>query len=164
MHSHFKFIPGRRTAATLAGAYYQLPNVPFVNPAYEMATATSVSNATHTTLTVEIALTSVTSGGLVLRGYDPMSNSSHCPTERNVTSNFCGWFGIQVNDVPANGTWLNASVALTPDAQGIVLQAVAPHAGLSAVATRFGFADWPVATVYSIEGLPLMTWSKLIFG
>ena len=160
VHSHFKFIPGRRAALSLAGALYGLP-VAFRNPGYGGAVGFSASNATHTTLTVRVALAAGTepAGGLVLRGWEPDSNSSHCPTERAVNASACSWFAIQVND--AAGSWLNASVALQEGGgAGIVLTAVAPGAGLAAVATRNGFSDWPVVTVYSRDGLPLMTWSR----
>ena len=159
VHSHLKFIPGRRAAAALAGAFYGLP-VPYLNPRYLDATALETSNATHTALTVRVTLApgTVTGAGLVLRGWEPQSNSSHCPTERNVTANYCDWFAIQTND--GAFSWHNASVALSGDLAGIVLSAVVPGAGLAAVATRFGWGDWPVATVYSAEGLPLRTWMK----
>jgi hypothetical protein len=159
VHSHFKFIPGRRAAACLAGALYGLP-VAFRNPGYGGAVGLSASNATHTTLTVRVALAAGTepAGGLVLRGWEPGSNSSHCPTERAVNASACSWFAIQAND--AAGSWFNASVALQEGGAGVVLTAVAPGAGLAAVATRNGFSDWPVVTVYSRDGLPLMTWSR----
>ena len=66
----------------------------------------------------------------------------------------------QVND--AAGTWYNASVALTPAADGVVLSAAIPQTGLAAVATRNGWSDWPVVTVYSAGGLPLLTWNRPI--
>ena len=70
---------------------------------------------------------------------------------------YCDWFAIQTND--AAQTWHNASVALTPDARGVVLSAVVPR-GLSAVATRNGFSDWPVVTIYDANGLPLAPWLR----
>ena len=159
VHSHLKFIPGRRAALALAGALYGLP-VAFRNPGYGGAVASSASNATHTALTVRVALAPGTepAGGLVLRGWEPASNSSHCPTERAVNASACAWFAIQTNDDA--GTWHNASVAVAEGGLGVVLSAVAPGRGLAAVATRNGFGDWPVVTVYSRDGLPLMTWSR----
>lgn len=94
------------------------------------------------------------------RGWEPASNSSHCPTERAVNASYCDWFAIQVDDDA--GTWHNASVALTPGADGVVLSAVIPQTGLAAVATRNGWSDWPVVTVYSVGGLPLLTWNRPI--
>jgi hypothetical protein len=58
----------------------------------------------------------------------------------------------------------NASVALTADARGVVLTAVAGAPGLAAVATRNGWSDWPVVTVYSQGGLPLLTWNRPLNG
>ena len=157
VHSHAKFIPGRRAAAAFAGAAYGLP-VEYVNPAYRAATAAAVSNGTHTALTVRVTLAAPTP--LVLRGWEPLSNSSHCPTERSVNASYCDWFAIQVND--SAFSWLNASVALSEDGMGVVLSAVAPQPGLAVVATRNGWSDWPVVTVYSQGGLPLATWNKVL--
>jgi len=156
VHSHDKFVPGRRAAAALAGAFYNL-SVPFVNPRYASAVARGTSNATHTLIDVTVDLAFVPTA-LVLRGWEPLSNSSHCPTERAVNASYCDWFAVQVND--ATFSWHNASVALTPDARGVVLSVAAPGRGLAAVATRNGFSDWPVVTVYSAEGLPLQPWSR----
>jgi len=159
VHSHFKFIPGRRTAASFAGALYGLP-VPFLNPRYCDATALESSNATHTTLTVRVSLEpgTVTGAGLVMRSYEADSNSSHCPTERGVNASYCAWFSIQTND--GAFSWHNASATLSADAMGVVLTAVVPQPGLAAVRTAFGWGDWPVATVYSAEGFPLLTWNR----
>lgn len=158
VHSHAKFIPGRRAAAAFAGAFYDLP-VPYLNPRYADAVAFGRTGAGGTTLTVTISLLpgTVSAAGLVQRGWEPNSNSSHCPTERAVNASYCDWFAIQTND--GAGTWWNASVALTPDAQGVVLSAVVPK-GLSAVATRNGFSDWPVVTIYDANGLPLAPWLR----
>lgn len=161
VHSHDKFVPGRRAAASLAGAYYHL-TVPYLNPRYASAIARGVSNKTHTMIDVEVSLLpgTVTGAGLVVRGWEPLSNSSHCPTERAVNASFCDWFAIQVND--SAFSWHNASVALTEDGQGVVLSAAVPGPGLAAVATRAMWSDWPVVTVYSAEGLPLLPWLRQV--
>ena len=162
VHSHFKFIPGRRTAAVFAGALYSLTGIPWISPQYGDATARETSNATHTTLTVDVSMLpgSVSSAGLVMRGWEPESNSSHCPVERGVNLTSCDWFSIQTND--GAFSWHNASVTLTADRQGIVLTAVVPQPGLACVATRFGQNDWPVVTVYSSEGFPLIPWLRTL--
>lgn len=165
VHSHLKFIPGRRAAAALAGALYALPGVAWLNPRYADATAMAVSNATHTALTVRVALApgTVSARGLVMRGWESESNSSHCPTERAVNASYCAWFSIQSND--GAFSWHNATARLTGDADfPLELSAVAPQPGLAAVRTSFGWGDWPVATVYSAEGLPLMTWNRELNG
>ena len=157
VHSHDKYIPGRRAAAALAGAHYNL-SVPYLNPRYGDAVARSVSNATHTAIDVTVSLlpATVSGGGLVLRGYEPLSNSSHCPTERGVNASYCDWMSVQVND--SGMSWWNATISLTPDTRGLVLRVIVPGRGLAAVATRNGFSDWPVVTVYDANGLPLAPW------
>ena len=46
--------------------------------------------------------------------------------------------------------------------RGLVLRATGPGRGLAAVATRNGWSDWPVVTVYSAEGLPLSPWLRSV--
>jgi hypothetical protein len=50
------------------------------------AIARSTSNTTHTMISVNIELDSSTvpNDGLIIRSFDPLSNSSHCPTERAI--------------------------------------------------------------------------------
>jgi hypothetical protein len=161
VHSHDKYIPGRRAALTLAGAFYGLA-VEYLNPRYGDAIATSVSNSTHTLVTVEISLdkNTIPLGGLVIQNWNPLSNSSHCPTERAINISYCDWFAIQVNDNMQS--WYNASVEITSDGFGILLSILVPQKGLAAIATRAMWSDWPVVTIYSVNGLPLLPWLRLI--
>jgi hypothetical protein len=159
VHPHNKFIPARRAAATYAGQFLGLP-VPYLNPRYRSATATSSSNASATVLTVRVDFLPGTVGsGLQLLPWDAASNSSHCPTERAINASYCDWFAIQVNDNAVNGTWHNSSVQVSGDGQALLLTAVVPR-GLSAVATRNGYSDWPVVTAYTREGFPVLTWKE----
>ena len=58
-----------------------------------------------------------------------------------------------------------SSVVMVSDADfPLELSAVAPQPGLAAVRSSVGWGDWPVATVYSAEGLPLMTWNRELNG
>ena len=158
VHPHCKYIPGRRAAATWAGMFLGLP-VPFQCPLYADATAITKASPAGTHLAVTISFASGTTGsGLVLRGWEPDSNSSHCPTERHINVTSCDWFAIQAS----NGLWYNASVAVGADGHTLVLQADVPK-GEFAMATRNGFSDWPVVTAYTAEGLPVLTWLKSIF-
>jgi hypothetical protein len=69
----------------------------------------------------------------------------------------------QFND--AKKTWVNASVALTADGQGMVLAAL-PPAGASAVTgTSYGWGAVPFMTVYLADAgldLPVQAWQSAL--
>lgn len=163
VHPHCKFIPGRRIAAAMAGVLQQQPQALY--PTYASAVATSYTtpdgHASNITVVVSFTLGS-TGGGLQTVPYDAASNSSHCPTERGVNTTYCDWFGVQVNDAYPVGTWLNASTAVGADRHTLVLHVQAPGPGLVAVATRNGWSDWPVTTVYTVDGQPVLPWKKSV--
>jgi hypothetical protein len=57
----------------------------------------------------------------------------------------------------------NASANIGPDKQSVVLTAVVPNSTpktLTIAATRFGWNLFPINTIKSAEGLPLMPWYK----
>jgi hypothetical protein len=165
VHPHCKYIPGRRLARSVLGtAYGPTPPVavPFAYPTYSYAVgrAATINNGTASNISVTVHFAAGTTGsGLALAPYDPTSNSSHCPTERGVNASYCDWFSVQVNDAYP-GTWYNASVAVGSDGATLVLTVTVPRPGLAAAATRNGYSDWPVTTVYTHEGLPVMPWLK----
>ena len=159
VHSRYKTIPARRAALAFAGGYYA-KRVSYTNPQYEDATATRITNGSSTSIQVVVHVKGLgPSDRLTLRTYNPLSNSSHCPTERNISISICDWFAIQIDDTPSS--WLNASVVIGDDGQSVVLSAVA-GVGRSAIATRFGWNSWPVVTVYNTEGIPLLPWNRAI--
>lgn len=68
----------------------------------------------------------------------------------------CGWAAILASD----GSWLNASVSLSADGAGVVLTATAPAGGLSPVASSYAYNAWPVASVFSAAGFPVLPWGN----
>ena len=66
--------------------------------------------------------------------------------------NECSWFEVQTLD----GAWHNAtSVALNQDSTALLLTV---YTNLKANATRAFYSAWPVAVLFSEEGLPVMPW------
>ena len=65
-------------------------------------------------------------------------------------------------------SWVNATVALTSDKQGMVLSASPPSGAKNAVATSYGWGSIPIMTVYraDMDGedgqLPVLTWNRTI--
>ena len=159
VHSRYKTIPARRAALAFAGGYYS-ESVAYMNPRYADATATRTSHATNSSIRVVVQVQGLgASERLTHVHYESESNSSHCPTERNISIAICDWFAIQIDDTPSS--WLNASVMIGDDGHSIVLTAVV-GVGRSAIATRFGWNSWPVVTVYSTSGIPLVPWKRPI--
>ena len=163
MHPHCKYIPGRRLARSMMGVAYGAPaSVPYLSPAYAYATATSVTTQTPPSTQINVTVHfrgGTTGGGLVVVPDDPLSNSSHCPTERGVNATYCDAFAVQVNDAYP-GTWYNATALVGAGGETLVLSVTVPKPGLAAVATRNGYSDWPVTTVYTTDGLPVLTWMR----
>jgi len=84
------------------------------------------------------------------------SNSTWCPYDgasRLLEPRTCGWFGVLFSD----GVWRNATAAVAPEGDALLLTA-AGASGLTAVATRYAYADWPVLSVYTATGLPVLPW------
>ena len=63
-------------------------------------------------------------------------------------------------------SWVNATVGLTTDKQGMTLSAPAPPGAKSAIATSYGWGAIPMMSVYraDMEGedgqLPVLTWNR----
>jgi len=71
---------------------------------------------------------------------------NRCPAELLGTSE-CGWFQLQAS----NGLLFNATATI--DGQSLVLQATLP-AGTQVMHAFYGWADWPVCTLYNAAGFP----------
>ena len=141
-----QFCASRMARSALAITYGQ--GALWKSPAY----ASAVAGAGSATIT----LTDVTAGGLVLQ---PSANVGTLDCTKSAGQ--CGWAALQFND-PA-GTWVNATVALTGDAKGIVLTAPPPAGASAVVATSYGWAAVPFMTVYSADAdLPVLAWKKNI--
>jgi hypothetical protein len=53
--------------------------------------------------------------------------------------------------------WRNASVSIASTGDAIILTTSGSE-GLKAIATKNGYADWPVVSVYTSSGLPIVPW------
>ena len=105
-----------------------------------------------------IKLNDVTPAGLLLR---PIANEGtvNCTTSNGV----CAWASLQFDDAAA--TWVNATLAISGDNQGVVLTAEAPSGSTKVVATSYGWGAVPFLTVYLADSdldLPLMAWNQTV--
>ena len=124
-------------------------------------TTTAVTSPEFTTDPMQFVRVAIdpatTYGGLALVPPSPVgphSNSSLCPHQFGVEDVSCDWFAIQ----DSAGVWVNASVAIGADGASLTLTAAPSAAGATPNATRNGWADWPVVSVYNAAGLPLTPW------
>ena len=76
----------------------------------------------------------------------------------------CAGASVQFDD--AKKSWVQATVGLSADKQGMALSAPAPAGAKAAIATSYGWGAVPMMTVYraDMEGedgqLPVLTWNR----
>jgi hypothetical protein len=153
IHNRDKAAVGARMGAAVLANLYNVSSAPWRSPRYGAAYATTQG----TTVTVNVTVDDPRSlyDGLVVVPPSFDSNATWCPNARGVEDISCDWFAVQTSD----GTWHNATAAPSADGRSLVLTAVTSTPGLAAVATRNGYADWPVTSVYNSAGLPLVPWT-----
>lgn len=153
IHNRNKDLVADRLAPAVLARAYGVPGLPALAPRY--AGATQVADST---VRVTFAAAALPPAALPLQLRPPAfaSNSSWCPDDgaaRHVGAASCGWFAVLYSD----GVWRNASAAVAPSGDALLLT-TAGSAGLAARATANGYADWPVVSVYTATGLPVVPW------
>lgn len=176
VHSPYKQVPGYRAALALQALVYgggqhqrnldednvraeaDVSSVPYIGPRYATSSATSAG----TTIQVTIGFTAGSLYGLPL----VLNTSVACPS--TITAVSCESFAIQTSDCVwhANG---NGTMSITPslstDGTQLVLSLQAPSgSGLTAVATRGLFGNWPVVQLYNGHALPAEPWLANVDG
>jgi hypothetical protein len=153
IHNRNKDFVADRLAATVLAQVYGAA-VPHLSPRYAAA-AQAGDSTVRVTLSPPAALPPEALP-LQIRAPTFESNSTWCPYDgasRLLEPQTCGWFGVLYSD----GVWRNATAAVAPTGDALLLS-TAGTAGLKAVATRYAYADWPVLSVYTATGLPVMPW------
>lgn len=155
IHNPDKSLVGRRMGAVLRSLAYN-ESLPHISPRYASAVAATAGGTA--TVTVSLGPEEALAGGpLVWVPPSFASNGSWCPSDslgRTVLNVSCAWFGVQLSD----GSWRNASAAVSGDGRAIVLT-VAGVGALTATATSNGYGDFPVVNVYSADGFPVVPWT-----
>jgi hypothetical protein len=154
IHTLDKSTVARRLAALARAGVYGRADVAPLWP--RSASAAAAPPGPGRALTVTVRVTGAYAGlALAPPTPDgPHGNSSLCPAQWKVQPRSCDWFAVQ----DSTGAWLNATAAIGADNQTVVLTATASADGATANATRNGYADWPVVSVYNSAGLPLIPW------
>lgn len=145
VHSPYKQDPAKRASQALLNLAYYQTQTAYLGPRYTGAAAVASAPGS---LTVQVSFDPTTLYGAGLT----LNTSVVCPPGIAVTS--CEAFAIQTSDCAwrANGT-----AALSSDAMSLLITVPAP-AGVTAVATRGYFANWPLVQVYNAAGLPAEPW------
>lgn len=158
IHPPYKQYPGRRLAAAALNIVYGEGNA-WRHPTYASAAVAGVASAT-------ITLTDVAAAGLSLLSV-PFNEvpggatPSFCAQQNAANPHTCAGAAVKFDD----GTWADAAVSLTADAQRLVLTPVAPApAGATAiVATAYGWGSIPLMTAYRADiDAPVLGWNKTV--
>ncbi len=151
IHTLDKTTVARRMSLALRALAFNDSEVVYRAPSYKTAHASTRGSLLIVTITFNDVPASTG-----LRWVEPTmvgahANSSLCPHQWGVPIEACAWFEIQ----DSAGEWHNATATIAGTST-LELTAQAPI-GRAAVATRNGYADWPVVNVYAGE-LPLLPW------
>jgi len=147
-HPRSKQPIGARLAANLLVTAYGRAGVQATGPTYASSRAAGAPAAGA--LAVNISFTPASIGrGLRLNA------TVACPTADGVPAVVCEAFGVQTSD----RVWhTSPRAALTADGAGLQLVVTGVASGLTAIATRGMFADWPVASLSNADGFPCTPW------
>jgi hypothetical protein len=141
VHPRNKKLVGRRLANAALTLQYGAPAT-YLAPALASSTAAAAGAAVTVTVAFDNVPTTL------------VAAADHCQTELGVPAAQCFWFSILGSD----GKSYNATAAVGADGKSVVLSATVDAAGTTAVATTFGNGQWPINTIKSAEGLPLLPW------
>ena len=159
IHPPYKQHCGQRLANAALSIVYD-KGINWRSPTYAAAAQTGSGEVT-------VWLHDVLDAGLVLKDPHNIHTAGDC-TKANQCAFWaqCAWASIQFDD--SAKSWVNATVALTSDKQGMVLSASPPSGAKNAVATSYGWGSIPIMTVYraDMDGedgqLPVLTWNRTI--
>lgn len=131
---------GRRLANAALSLQYGTP-LPWEPPSYVSA----VASGTGATATATVTLSNVPT--------TLVAAEDHCQTEYKVDPAQCAGFYI----VGTDGKQYPATTTLGGASNTVTLAAALPT-GVAVNGTTFGYSTWPINTVVTAEGLPLLPW------
>ena len=125
IHPPFKQHCGQRLANAALSIVYE-KGINWRSPTYAAAAQTGSGEVT-------VWLHDVLDAGLVLKDPHNIHTAGDCTKANQKAPGSCAWASIQFDD--SAKSWVNATVALTSDKQGMVLSASPPSGAKNAVAT-----------------------------
>ena len=144
VHPRNKKLVGRRLANAALTLQYGTP-LPWQPPAYASATAAGAGAGATALVTLSGVPTTLALA------------ADHCKTELKVDAAQCAGFYL----VGSDGQQYAAAAALGGAPNTVALAAALPP-GVRVAGTTFGYSTWPINTVMSAEGLPLMPWNTTL--
>jgi len=135
IHPRDKQPVGYRLSLAAQNLYYGDEAVEYLGPTFFQYQV--VKNAPNVVVWVQFELGSL-DDGLVMQ-------EAYCPEAVGISN--CAWAEILTSD----GNWNNATQSISEE--NFQLE-VTVAAGLTVQGVRYGFAEWPVATLYNTAGLP----------
>lgn len=158
IHPRAKQPVGQRLADVAAGRLYGL-DITHQSPEYGTATLvpapTGMSN-----IHVRFNPSTVSANAVVVN--DPSMGQS-CPPTYNYTR-FCSGFTVTYSDGSVVEVDASKGITVDADGMGITITAMDPADGVVAVATSYAYAPWPVTSLYTSDGWPVIPWSESIAG
>ena len=154
IHPPYKQHVGERLANAAMAIVYNKP-INWRSPTYSSAKAGATLGQ------VTVSLNDVLAAGLTLK---PPFNARSC--SRRARCRGVAVASVQFDD--AKKSWVQATVGLSADKQGMTLSAPAPPGAKAAIATSYGWGAVPMMTVYraDMEGedgqLPVLTWNRTV--
>jgi len=139
IHPRNKKLIGARLAAAALSLQYKVPGLNWKSPSAKSCAASAGAVATVAFTDVPTTL---------------VAAADHCKTELGVPAAQCAGFVVTGSD----GKTYNATAAVGADGRSVVITASGAPAGTAAAATSFGYAQWPINTIMTAEGLPLQPW------
>jgi sialate O-acetylesterase len=152
IHPRFKKPVGARIAAVASALLYGMP-VAYRGAEYGSSSVVGGAPAGSVAIHVRFDAASLPAGGTVV--YAP---GQACPPSYNATA-FCAAFEVIFSDGNTVGVDAHAPV-LDPDGRGLTITAPVPAGSPapSVLATRYAWAPWPVTSLYTQAGWPVMPW------
>lgn len=146
IHPRTKVVNSRRMARAAAGVLYGIPGSQR-GPTYAGAAARAAGPGE---LCVSVAFEpSSVAGGLVLAAPANLPQDAQRLPAYNIA-----WPSVLGSD----GLWRNASWELSNAT--FTLCAGGANIGIKAMASSYGFGNWPVNVLYNDQGLPAMPWRR----
>ena len=159
IHPPYKQHVGERLANAAMAIVYNKP-INWRSPTYLSAKAGATLGE------VTVSLNDVLAVGLTLKPPFNARTAGNCATANAKKAGSCAWASVQFDD--AKKSWVNATVGLSADKQGMTLSAPAPAGAKAAIATSYGWGSVPMMTVYraDMEGedgqLPVLTRNRTL--
>lgn len=159
IHPRLKQPVGQRLAAVALNRLYNV-QIPYRGPTYGGATVNTNPPPNSVSIHVKFDPSTIFPGDTVI-----LQPGQACPASYNATA-FCAGFEVVFDD--GSVVEVDSHVPnLDPDGLGLTIIAPLPSVITTTkvpqpVATRYAYAPWPVTSLYTLSGFPVIPWNENI--